>query len=129
MGVAEREASYKAADEAGKRLIREILDDPFVTEEQLVELTMRWEKIKSQVAAREGEVATAVETRQKLDVELAETQYWLNEAQSLMVAMAPVSHVDLASAEAQLQEIQVGFHCDKGLFFYTLLTCFLDFSC
>ena len=70
-------------------------------------MTLRWEKIKTQVIEREREAQGSIAEKKVLDVELLAAHEWLDTAQTQLSAMSTVSLVDLSSVEAQLHEIQV----------------------
>eukprot|EP00117_Sycon_ciliatum_P038530 scpid1069/ scgid3428/ Dystonin; 230 kDa bullous pemphigoid antigen; 230/240 kDa bullous pemphigoid antigen; Bullous pemphigoid antigen 1; Dystonia musculorum protein; Hemidesmosomal plaque protein len=102
----QQEPKYVAADTTGRHLVKDVLDDPFVTEEQLIELNLRWEKIKSQLSLQQRRVADSLSSVKELDDQLQQALHWLNDSQSQLSGMGSVSSVELATVEAQLQEIQ-----------------------
>ena len=109
-----READVALTNQSGQNLIDNVLDDPFVTEEQLCELNMQHEMLKKHLAVQHARLASAGQSATEFDSRYVEASAWLKGAVQRVTAMQRASsgrrwsQSQLENVERQNSQLEVG---------------------
>ena len=107
--VLTKESDYKATMSCGEELMTEVLEDKSFTSEQLEEMAQRWKECRDRLAAQKERLEAAKKLFEEFTMTLPDAEALLEEAQMKLDGMDPVSRTDLATAELQETEMEVGF--------------------
>lgn len=107
-----REGQVALTNQVGNHLIENVLDDPFITEEQLCEVNMLLDNLKKNLTVQHSRLAAAQKKAADFDERYVEASAWLNGAIHRVNAMqmagtAQLSQGQLEKVERQGLQLQV----------------------